>query len=149
LMGVIADLQQTSVAPAVKRAAEGLGAAFIAPVAGGRTADLANRQTAVVGRVEEAVGTQAKALAGAADSIIETGTVEPVRFQQISTAEAVLRYAGDFLPSWAGAISIDLMPAVLVLILSVVHAGIRREGEPVASRSTISVADLVTALQVA
>ena len=41
-----------------------------------------------------------------------------------------MRYAGDFIPSWAGAISIDLMPAVLVLILCVVHADIRREGEP-------------------
>ena len=27
----------------------------------------------------------------------------------------MLRYAGDFIPSWAGAIAIDLMPAVLVL----------------------------------
>ena len=43
--------------------------------------------------------------------------VEPQRFQSLSTAEAVLRYAADFIPSWAGAISIDLMPAVLVLIL--------------------------------
>ena len=43
-----------------------------------------------------------------------------------------MRYAGDFLPSWAGAISIDLMPAVLVLIFCVVHANIRREDEPVA-----------------
>ena len=54
--------------------------------------------------------------------------VEPARFQTMSPAEAVLRYAGDFIPSWAGAISIDLMPAVLVLILCVVHAAIRREG---------------------
>jgi hypothetical protein len=149
LMGVIADMQQTSVAPAVKRAAEGLSTAFIAPVADGRTADLASRQTAVVGRVETAVATQAKALAAAADQIIETTPVEPVRFQQISTAEAVLRYAGDFVPSWAGAIAIDLMPAVLVLILCVVHAGIRRDGQPVASRNTLSAADLITALQIA
>ena len=60
--------------------------------------------------------------------------VEPDRFQPLSTAEAVLRYAGDFIPSWAGAISIDLMPAVLVLIFCVVHAAIRREGQPEAER---------------
>ena len=47
----------------------------------------------------------------------------------------MLRYAGDFIPSWAGAISIDLMPAVLVLILCVVHAAIRREGIPAVSAS--------------
>ena len=52
LMGVIAALQQTSVAPAVKRAADGSSSGFIAPAAGGRTADLADRQTAVVGKVE-------------------------------------------------------------------------------------------------
>src|SRR4030088_1265308 len=43
LMGVIANLQQTSVAPAVKRAATSLASGFIAPAAGGRTADLAGR----------------------------------------------------------------------------------------------------------
>ena len=52
LMGVIASLQQTSVAPAVKRAADGLASGFIAPAAGGRSGDLAERQTAVVGKVE-------------------------------------------------------------------------------------------------
>src|ERR1700738_3201409 len=52
LMGVIANLQQTSVAPAVKRAAASLSSSFIAPSAGGRTSDLADRQPAVVGKVE-------------------------------------------------------------------------------------------------
>jgi hypothetical protein len=61
----------------------------------------------------------------------------------------VLHYAGDFIPSWAGAISIDLMPAVLVLILCVVHAAIRREGLPAVTASTISAGDLVAALQIA
>ena len=44
LMGVIASLQQTSVAPSVKRAADGLVSGFIAPAAGGRTVDLAERR---------------------------------------------------------------------------------------------------------
>ena len=74
--------------------------------------------------------------------------VEPARFQPLSTAEAVLRYAGDFLPSWAGAISIDLMPAVLVLILCVVQARIRDENEPVAADS-MTAAQLLTALRLA
>jgi hypothetical protein len=67
----------------------------------------------------------------------------------MSPAEAVLRYAGDFIPSWAGAISIDLMPAVLVLILCVVHATIRREGLPAVSASTMTAGELVAALQMA
>jgi hypothetical protein len=147
LMGVVAKLQQTSVAPAVKRAAVGLVSGFIAPAAGAR-GDLAERQTSVVGKVEAAVAAQAAALSQAADKIIDTPPVEPARFQPLSTAEAVLRYAGDFLPSWAGAISIDLMPAVLVLILCVVHAAIRREGEPVAADS-ITAAQMFTALRLA
>jgi hypothetical protein len=148
LMGVIASLQQTSVAPAVKRAAEDLARGFIAPIADGGTADLAERQTVVVGNVEQAVTAQSEQLASAAEQILAAEPVRPERFEPLTTAEAVLRYAPDFLPSWAGAISIDLLPAVLVLILCVVHAGIRREGEPVTDASTMSAADLLTAMRI-
>jgi hypothetical protein len=149
LMGVIANLQQTSVAPAVKRAAASLSSGFIAPAAGGRTSDLADRQTAVVGKVESSIAAQAASLSDAAEKILATPRVEPVRFQSMSPAEAVLRYAGDFIPSWAGAISIDLMPAVLVLILCVVHAAIRREGLPAVNASDMTAGELVAALQMA
>ena len=149
LMGVIANLQQTSVAPAVKRAAASLSSSFIAPAAGGRTSDLADRQTAVVGKVEGSIAAQAASLSDAADKILATPKVEPVRFQTLSPAEAVIRYAGDFIPSWAGAISIDLMPAVLVLILCVVHASIRREGIPAVSASNMTAAEMLAALQMA
>ena len=149
LSGVITNLQQTSVAPAVKRAATSLSSGFIAPAAGGRTTDLADRQTAVVGKVENSITAQATSLAEAADKILALPRVEPVRFQAMSPAEAVLRYASDFIPSWAGAISIDLMPAVLVLILCVVHAAIRREGMPAFSASDLTAGELVAALQMA
>jgi hypothetical protein len=149
LSGVITNLQQTSVAPAVKRAATSLSSGFIAPAAGGRTTDLADRQTAVVGKVESSIAAQAASLSEAADKILALPRVEPTRFQTMSPAEAVLRYAGDFIPSWAGAISIDLMPAVLVLILCVVHAAIRREELPAFSASDMTAGELVAALQMA
>src|ERR1700716_3550059 len=149
LMGVIANLQQTSVAPAVKRAVASLSSSSIAPSAGGRTSDLADRQTAVVGKVESSIAAQAASLSDAADKILAMPKVEPIRFQTLSPAEAVLRYAGDFIPSWAGAISIDLMPAVLVLILCVVHASIRREGLPAFTASDMTAGELVAALQMA
>ena len=148
LMGVIANLQQTSVAPAVKRAATSLTSGFIAPAAGGR-GDLADRQTAVVGKVESSIAAQAASLSDAADKILQTPRVEPARFQAMSPAEAVLRYAGDFIPSWAGAISIDLMPAVLVLILCVVHAAIRREGLPATNETDMTVGEMMSALKMA
>jgi hypothetical protein len=95
------------------------------------------------------VTAQAKALSSAADNIISQPAIEPTRFRAMSTAEAVLRYASDFLPSWAGAISIDLLPAVLVLILCIVHAAIRREGMPEATAATMTASDLMTALRLA
>jgi hypothetical protein len=149
LLGVIASLQQTSVSPAVKRAADNLAAGFIAPAAGGRTAELAGRQTAVVNEVREAVAAQSKALSAAADKIINDRPAEPSRFVPLSAPEAILRYAGDFIPSWAGAISIDLLPAALVIILCVAHAGIRREGTPMATLTSMTASDLITAIRLA
>jgi hypothetical protein len=151
LIGTIAALQQTSVAPAVKRAALDLSAGFVAPASDGRRGDLAQRQTQVVGRVQAAIAAQSTALADAADRSLAQPTVEPTRFQPISTAEAVLRYRADFLPSWAGAISIDMLPAVLVLVLCVAHAGIRREGQSeekeVANAKAYTVSDLIAVVR--
>jgi len=70
-----------------------------------------------VSRVQEAVTAQSKALSAAASKILNDKPAAPSRFVPLSSAEAILRYAGDFIPSWAGAISIDLMPAVLVIIV--------------------------------
>jgi hypothetical protein len=41
------------------------------------------------------------------------------------------------------------MPAVLVLILCVVHASIRQEGRPAFSASSMTASDLAAALQIA
>ena len=76
------------------------------------------------------------ALAQAADQILNQPPVAPRRFVPLSTAEAVLRYANDFLPSWAGAISIDLIPVVLVLLLTVAHSAMRRDAAFGLSRPT-------------
>jgi hypothetical protein len=149
LLGIIASLQQTSVASAVQRTADDLAAGFIAPAAGARSVDLAERQTAVVTRVREAVAAQSKALSVAAGKIVADKPSDPTRFVPLSSAEAVLRYAGDFIPSWAGAISIDLMPAVLVLILCVAHASIRRQDTPAASLSSMTASELITAIRLA
>lgn len=146
LIAAIAALDQTGMGPAVKRAAADLATGFIAPAADSRSAEIAGRQSEVVTSVERAVAAQASALGQAADRIIGNGPVEPARFQPLSSAEAVLRYAGDFLPSWAGAVSIDLLPAVLVLILCVVQAAIRLEEEP-SKADTMTAADLLAAMR--
>jgi hypothetical protein len=147
LAGVIGALQQTSIAPSVKRAADDLGRSFIAPIADGTTEDLASRQTEVVGRVEIAIRTQSAALSAAADEILQRPQVEAVRFTPLSTAEAVLLYARDFLPSWAGAISIDLLPAVLVFVLCVVHDAIRRQDNYDADAELMTAAEMRRAMR--
>jgi hypothetical protein len=147
LAGVIARLQQTSVAPAVRRAADDLATSFIAPVADGDTTDLRDRQATVVGNVAAAVAAQSKQLATAADQILAAEPVRPERFVPLSAPAAVLRYAGDFLPSWAGAISIDLLPAVLVFILMAVHAAIRREEDPEVADNVMTAADMMQAMR--
>ena len=80
-----------------------------------------------MGTVRASVAAQSAALAQAADEILAEPKVEPRRFVPLSSAEAVLRYWSDFIPSWAGAISIDLLPVVLVLVLMIVHDAMRRE----------------------
>lgn len=147
LAGVIAALEQTSIAPSVARAAADLSAGFIAPVADGRSGDLADRQDAVMATVRSSVAAQSKALSDAAEEILAQPKVAEHRYVPLSSAEAVLRYAGSFLPSWAGAISIDLLPAVLVGVLAVVFASIRRGEAELTPADRITAADMMRSLE--
>lgn len=147
LTGVIAALEQTSIAPSVMRAAADLSVGFIAPVADGSSADLAGRQDQVMATIRVAVEAQSKALSDAAAEILAQPKVADRRFVPLTSAEAVLRYASDFVPSWAGAISIDLLPAVLVAIMAVVHASMRRGEEGLDEAERITAADLLRSLE--
>ena len=146
LSAVIAALQQTDVAASVKRAASDLSAGFIAPVADGQVGDLASRQNQVMETVRVSVDAQSAALTLAADEILATPAVEQRRFVPLSSAEAVLRYWSDFIPSWAGAISIDLLPVVLVLTLMIVNDAMRREAESLKEAETITAAEMLRAM---
>ncbi|WP_425458875.1 hypothetical protein [Ahrensia kielensis] len=148
LSGVIAALQETSIAPSVKRAAEDLSIGFIAPIADGLDANLAARQSQIMATVESSVEAQSQALAQAADEIMAEPRVASRRFQPLSSAEAVIRYASDFAPSWAGAISIDLLPAMLVFMLAIAQNVSMREGAIQADAETMSAADMMRALAV-
>lgn len=146
LAGVIAALQETSIAPSVRRASEDLSLGFIAPIADGSTRDLATRQNTVIDTVKASVSAQSQALAAAADQILAEPTVPARRFVPLSSAEAVLIYASDFAPSWAGAISIDILPAILVLILSVAHSAIREDTALLEPAERISAAEMIRAV---
>jgi len=146
LNAVITSLQSTDVAPSVKRASADLAAGFIAPVADGTSADLQTRQDTVMGTVRDSVASQSTALAAAADEILKQTRVQPHRFVPLSSAEAVLRYWSDFIPSWAGAISIDLLPVVLVLVLMIVYDAMRRETSTLQEADTVTAAEMLRSL---
>lgn len=146
LSGVIAALQETSVAPSVKRAAADLSLGFIAPISDSQNADLASRQDQVMETVRASVAAQSLALSTAADEILAEPEIAPRRFLPLSSADAVLRYFSDFMPSWAGAISIDLLPFVLVLVLMVVQDAIRREIDMLEDGDAISAGDMMRAV---
>ncbi|MBX3583951.1 MAG: hypothetical protein KF810_18845 [Rhizobiaceae bacterium] len=146
LTGVISALEQTSIAPSVLRASADLSVGFIAPVADGSSADLAGRQDQVMATIRASVEAQSKALSEAAAEILAQPKVPERRYVPLTSAEAVIRYASDFVPSWAGAISIDLLPAVLVGIMCVVHAAMRRGEDEMAEADKITAGDLMRAL---
>lgn len=148
LTGTITALEQTSIAASVKRAAEDLSLGFIAPVASGLEADLANRQDQVMETIRTSVAAQSKVLSEAADQILTREPVGERRFVPLSSAAAVLRYASDFIPSWAGAIAIDLLPAVLVFMLSIAHGALRRQEQSMPFAERITAAELLEALEV-
>ncbi|MDB5531394.1 MAG: hypothetical protein JWR51_4497 [Devosia sp.] len=146
LTAVIAALQQTGVAASVKRASADLSAGFIAPVADGASADLASRQDRVMETVRTSVAAQSAALTAAADEILATPLIEQRRFVPLSSAEAVIRYWSDFIPSWAGAISIDMLPVVLVLVLMIVNDALRRDADSLEEAENITAAEMLRAM---
>lgn len=146
LAGVIAALQETSVAASVRRAADDLSLGFIAPVADGQSTSLVARQDQAMANIRASVAAQSEVLSLAAQDILDQPAVAPRRFVPLSTAEAVLRYAGDFLPSWAGAISIDLLPVVLVLLLAVAHSAMRRDAAALDDAETLTAAEMMRAV---
>ena len=148
LAGVIASLERTSIAPSVARAAADLSAGFIAPVADGSSTDLVGRQDAVIATVRASVAQQSTALATAAQEIMAQPKVAERRYVPLTSAEAVIRYWDQFIPSWAGAISIDLLPAALVGIMAVVYGAIRRSEETMTDVDRLSAGDVLRALEI-
>ncbi|SDX82644.1 hypothetical protein SAMN04488238_1277 [Roseicitreum antarcticum] len=67
-------------------------------------------------------------------------------YNPISSADAVIRYAGNFVPSWAGAIAIDLLPGILVFMLAVTQAAIRNGRDGLSIEETLTLADLKAAI---
>jgi hypothetical protein len=95
------------------------------------------------------LGQRAETLQRAAAEVVAMPPPPESSYTPISAADAVILYARNFIPSWAGAIAIDLLPAVLVLIVAITQGLIRegREGAPI--EDTMTIAELRAALHAA
>ncbi|MEI4471855.1 hypothetical protein [Frigidibacter sp. MR17.24] len=146
LAGLIAQLRQLSVAPLVDRAAQDLSASVVLPALDGRTEAIRTGQQSTIESVMGLLQQRAETLRAAAQAVMAMPLPEETTYQPISTAEAVLRYAGDFIPSWAGAIAIDLLPAVLVFVMMVAQSAIRAQRDPVDAQEMMTLAELRAAM---
>lgn len=146
LAGQITTLRQLSVAPLVQRAAADLADSVVVPELDGRTETGRADQAATIGSVMELLVTRAESLRAAAEEVLAMETPAEVAYTPISAADAVILYARNFVPAWAGAIAIDLLPAVLVLIVAVAQAAIRSGRVRVAGGEALTLAELRDAL---
>ncbi|TYC64153.1 hypothetical protein FMN50_01480 [Rhodobacterales bacterium] len=146
LAGVIANLNQYSVAPLVARAAEDLPASVVLPELDGRNSSVRDAQSSTIESVLNALDQRSQTLKRAADEVLALEPPQETAYNPISSADAVIRYAGNFVPSWAGAIAIDLLPAVLVFVLAITQASIRSGRDGLSIEETLTLADLKAAI---
>jgi hypothetical protein len=148
LAGVITTLRQLSVAPLVDRAARDLAQSVVLPRLDADNATGQAAQQATIDSLLEVLARRADTLQAAASDVLALAPASDVIYTPISTADAVIRYAGNFAPSWAGAIAIDLLPAVLVLIACVGQAAIRAGRDPSRIEDAMTVSELRAAVLV-
>ncbi|WP_435171496.1 hypothetical protein [Falsirhodobacter sp. 1013] len=149
LSGLIAQLRQLNPASLVDRAAQDLRDAVLVPELDGSSAETRAGQSTTITSVLDLVDQRASTLADAAAAVIALPQPEEAVYTPVSAADAIIMYRGNFIPAWAGAIAIDLLPAVLVFILMVVQAAIRSgRGESVTD-DMMTVGELRAALAAA
>ncbi|WP_434054909.1 MAG: hypothetical protein RDA78_08600 [Roseibium sp.] len=146
LAGVITNLNQYSVAPLVTRAAEDLPASVVLPELDGRNSSVREAQSSTIASVLNALDQRSQTLKRAADEVLALEPPQETAYNPISSADAVIKYAGNFVPSWAGAIAIDLLPAVLVFVLAITQASIRSGRDGLSIEETLTLADLKAAI---
>ncbi|MHA6347088.1 hypothetical protein [Roseivivax sp. CAU 1761] len=146
LQGLVTRLRQLSVAPLVERAAQDLAASVVLPELDGATEETRGSQQATIASVLDVLSQRATTLAQAAQAVQALRPAQDVTYTPLSSADAVILYAGNFVPSWAGAIAIDLLPAVLVFIVAVTQAAIRRGRDGAELADTLTLAELRGAL---
>ncbi|MCX8227046.1 MAG: hypothetical protein OTI35_13280 [Sulfitobacter sp.] len=146
LAGLITQLRQLSVASLVERAAQDLSASVVLPELDGGSAESRGNQASTITSVLEVLAQRATTLERAAQAVLAMPPPTETTYTPISSADAVIKYARNFVPSWAGAIAIDLLPGVLVFILAITHGAIREGREGTSIEETLTLAELRAAV---
>lgn len=146
LAGLITQLRQLSVASLVERAAQDLAESVVLPELDGSSAAIRNDQSATITSVLQVLAQRAATLERAAQAVLAMPPPRETSYTPISSADAVILYARNFIPSWAGAIAIDLLPAVLVMILAITQGAIREGRDGAAIEDTLTLAELRAAM---
>ena len=146
LANVITQLRQLSVAPLVARAAQDLSDSVVMPQLDGSNLDTREGQQATIDSVMTVLGQRAEGLQEAAGEVMAMPQPDETAYTPLSAADAVILYARNFVPSWAGAIAIDLLPAVLVLIVTITQGAIRHARDGSAAEESMTLSELRAAM---
>lgn len=149
LAGIITQMRQLSVAPLVQRAARDLSASVVLPELDASTTQNQTTQAATITSVLSVLALRAESLEDAAGTVLAMPAPTETTYTPISTADAVIRYAENFIPSWAGAIAIDLLPAVLVFIVATTQGAIRAGRGEARMEDMLTLTELRAALRAA
>ena len=119
----------------------------IRPKMDGKTKAVQKTQEEVIDEVIQKIRDVANGLKVEAQKIIEKEKPQKAAYTSISSADAVIRYADNFYPQWAGAIAIDLLPAVLVFILAITQSVIRNGRSGTRLEETMTLSELKVAMK--
>lgn len=114
LVGELGSGELTSVIARTMRGLNGNAGLFSTSLKNDR---LAKAQQDALQRIADDIAATGERIATAADTLGQTTRIEVAAFERMGLAKAVVIYAGELLPYWAGGIGLDLMPVVLILLL--------------------------------
>jgi hypothetical protein len=110
---------------------------------------VADKQKAAMASITAAIAETRTKLLHTARRLAREKDVVPPSYEPLNAVTAVFTYASDFVPSWAGAVAIDVLPGVVLLFCVVAVSIIREEeGEPSDRAADVTLRDLKRAGEV-
>jgi hypothetical protein len=130
----LANLLATSPRQMVERTATHLEKEIIRPVLNVNI-EVAIKQEAALATIQAALAETQFKLSHAAELVGDETKVRPPVYEPLNAITAVFHYADDFVPSWAGAVAIDILPGVILIYCIIAMSLIREEDGDVVPRN--------------